>query len=104
MARKFTVDDYIWLTSEEISKPTRGGLHEVLIDYWWPVDKDGRVALYNPTNGHGRRRFRSGYPQCNPNKDFSWKVAQTCAPDIFVGVVQIPLAMYKVDPRDWSET
>jgi hypothetical protein len=101
---KFTADTYTWMTQEEISKPTSRGLHDVILNAWWPIDKDGRVAFYNPRNPRtGRRHRQAGSPQCNENRVISEKVAQSCAPDVFVGMVQIPVAIWKVDPRDYGD-
>ena len=102
MDRELTVDDYVWLTREEAEKPV-GGLCMVFIDYWWAVDKDGRVAFFNPRLGNGKRRARDNFvsPQCNHSEAISRKVAQSCAPDIFVDVVQIPMVMYHVNPGDY---
>jgi len=98
-------DDYIWMTQEEIQKPTQGGLHEVLLNCWWNVDAAGRVAFFNPIMGNGRRRRRGtlGSPQCNQSREITLKVGQTCAPHLFVDTVLIPVAIYKVDPRDYGD-
>jgi hypothetical protein len=102
-----TGSDYVWMTQEEITKPSHWGLHEVVLNCWWAVDKDGRVAFFNPIMGNGRRRFRRGgapgSPQFNQQRAIVWKVAQDCAPNIFVDAVLIPVAIYKVDPRDYGE-
>lgn len=65
----------------------RAGLMEVLVDYWWPMDARGHVALYVPTGSRGHQ-----YPQANQSRAIAESLGPTVLGDAYAGVVCLPVA------------
>lgn len=92
------LDNYTWKTVEEISTPIDGG--QVLVNNWWPVDAQGRVAIYNPQRGSRRQYWGDGSPQANSDERVTRMLA-TKVHKWAVDCIQIPVAYLRIDPRDY---
>lgn len=96
---RVSLDDYVWKTVEEISTP-RPGPHDIALDWWWPVDAEGRVAFYNPLNRHtGQRQRTYGSPQGNKDEKVSRLLSRH--DPWAVDVIQIPIAYIPIDTREF---
>ena len=74
---------------DQLTAPTKGGLHMVYRDAWWSIDAENRVFFYKRTS-----------PQCNSDRRIVERLLKT-HPDM-VGIVQIPLAMWPVSISDYA--
>lgn len=75
----------VWVDQSQVTTPI-GGTVNVLIDHWWMVDAQGRVAIY--------KRY---YPQCNLNPSVV-DITMKAHPEA-VNRVCIPLAYVPADLR-----
>ncbi len=71
----------------ELAEP-KAGLCMVRLNAWWAVDAQDRVFF-----------FRRHSPQCNDNRAVVERIKTH--PDM-VGIVQIPVAMWRVSPSDFA--
>lgn len=92
--------DYVWKTIVELSTPFDGAT--VILDDWWEVDVDGRVAFYNPVRRDLRRVQHSwGSPQANRDERIARGFAKRTP--WAVDVVHVPVAYHYVDLRDFMD-
>ena len=77
-----------WHPQEFITHPANGSFVQVYRDYWWIVDKDDQIAIWD-----GRS------PQCNPSLSIAYRFVGRI--EGAVGAIQIPLAFIKVDLNDY---
>lgn len=80
-----------WHPKSKVTEPRNHSIVQVYRDFWWVVDKDGNIALWE-----GRA------PQCNPSRELADILLKSTASK-FGGVAleQIPLAFVEVDVRDF---
>lgn len=91
---------------EALSRPARG-LAENIVDNWWLVDEEGRIAFFVRRGGN---IYAS--PQCNASEDMARKLlalhkakrergehgAFSWASD----VVKLPLVSFPINPSDFA--
>lgn len=98
---KLGPEHFLFVTLEEATKPVNG-LFQIFVDYWWPLDSQGRIAFYNPMLA-GKRRHASikyrGSPQCNSNRLIAERVSQ--CQEWPVEIRQIPVVYVPIDPKDY---
>lgn len=69
-------NEMVWGEPDVITNP-RPGLCQVFLDYWWVVNDQGQVALWE-----------NEFPQCNMNRSIAQRLGLGYGTD----VVKIPVA------------
>lgn len=77
--------EYIFFDREEVETPKNQNL--VMVDYWWPVNDIGQVAMYQ----FGRRGQHPLFPQANLDRSIAESVGKQTIPN-YAGVIQIHTA------------
>lgn len=85
---------YVWKSVEYVLTPEDSATVNVVRNAWWVVNKDGDVLFY-----FYERRDWSGRPQMNRDRAIARR-AILHHPEAR-DVVQIPLAFYPIDVRDY---
>lgn len=90
------IEDYEFVPLEKITTPIDGTV-EVMVNGWWPVDEQGRVALYNPLSLRGERTRRYGAAQANRDERTVRYLHEKGYSPWAVDIIQIPVAYLRMD-------
>jgi len=82
----------VYVSLDELATP-KAGIVRSLINDWWSVHPTRGAIFYKAD------KRSSPAPQCNQNEQTAKLLASKLYP--FAQVQQVPVAFYKVDPRDY---
>lgn len=75
----------------QLATPPKSGLYSVKVNEWFAVDEKGDALMY-----------KGKTPQCNPDKRVVEAVYGNGKCPMCHGVVQVPLAMFPIDIKDYA--